>query len=62
MKVLIENLEKNLESVSETARTQMQLIEELKAEIETLKASNEKLTEELKYESNMLKMYRNLAK
>jgi cell shape-determining protein MreC len=62
MKAIIENLEKNLESVSETARTQMQLIEELKAEIETLKASNEKLTEQLKYESSMLKMYINLTK
>ncbi len=59
MKAIIENLELNLESVTETAITQAATIKELKAQLEQLQAANAKLTQDLAYESGMKKLYMN---
>jgi cell division protein FtsB len=57
MEALLQHLQSNLESVTETAIAQAEELKQLKAQIAELKASNEKLTKDLAYESGMKKIY-----
>lgn len=59
MESYIKSLKLNLESVTDTAISQAEIIEKLQSELAELNATNVKLKEQLRYATNMKKAYRN---
>ncbi len=59
MESYIKSLKLNLESVTETAISQAEIIEKLQSELAEVNATNVKLKKLLSYESNMKMAYKN---